>query len=84
MAVVKKTISIPEELYQQAISEGRKFSEVVREAIEEYLKDRKRRKALKLWGKLKNWEVGDGREFVGSMREEQIEAQEEREKWLNT
>jgi len=43
-----------------------------------------KRKALKLWGKLKDWEVGDGREFVRSVREEQIEAQEEREEWLNT
>ena len=84
MAVVKKTISIPEDLYLQAISEGRKFSEVVREAIEEYLKDKKKRKALKLWGKLKDWEVGDGKEFVRGVREEQIKAQEERERWLNT
>ncbi len=84
MAVVKKTISIPKELYEQLVSEGEGLSKIVRQALEEYIKKRKRERAISLWGKLKDWKIEDGMAFVDRVRKEQLKAQEEREEWPDT
>ena len=83
MAVVRKTVSIPEELYRQVTSEGRGFSEIVREAIEEYIRKKRKEKAISLFGSLKDWEIKNGAEFVDEVRQQQLERQEQREKWLD-
>ena len=84
MSVVKKTISIPEELYEQLVSEGEGLSKIVRRALEEYIKKRKKEKAISLWGKLKDWEIEDGMAFVDRVRKEQLEVQKDRKEWPDT
>ena len=81
MAVVRKTVSLPEELYKEVASEREGFSEIVRKALEEYLRNRKKEKLISLWGKLKDWDIREGREFVHELRKEQLNAQKEREEW---
>ena len=84
MAVVRKTISIPEDLYKQVADEGKGFSEVVRQAIEEYIQRRKKEKAMTLWGKLKDWGIEEGIKYTDEVRKEQLSAQKQRETWLDT
>ncbi len=78
MAVVKKTISLPEELYNEAKNLSKNFSELVKEALEEYLEKKKIEKILSFAGKLKNLE--DGVEFVDRIRNENKILEEKRRK----
>lgn len=41
MAMVKKTVSLPEELYRETKSISNNFSEIVKEALSEYIKRKK-------------------------------------------
>jgi len=47
MRVVKKTVSIPEEIYKEAQEISENFSQVVKMALKKYLK--KRKKEFYLW-----------------------------------
>jgi len=82
LSVIKKTISIPEEIYEEVkeLTSSKNFSKIVQEALNEYLKKKKAEKIMSLAGSLKNWEIKDGKEFVDKIRKEDIEAQNEREK----
>ncbi len=80
MSVVKKTVSIPEEIYKEAREISNNFSQIVKEALKEYLKKKKKEKILSMAGALKDWEIEDGIEYEKKMREEDIETQEKREK----
>ena len=80
MSVVKKTVSIPEEIYKEAREISNNFSQIVKEALKEYLKKKKKEKILSMAGALKDWEIKDGIEYEKKMREEDIETQEKREK----
>ncbi|WP_293444453.1 type II toxin-antitoxin system CcdA family antitoxin [Persephonella sp.] len=84
MGVVKKTVSIPEEIYKEAQEISENFSQIVKEALKEYLKKKKKEKILSMAGTLKKWEVEDGLEYEENMRKEDIETQEEREKSWGT
>ncbi|WP_147425007.1 hypothetical protein [Hydrogenivirga caldilitoris] len=84
MAVVKKTVSIPEELYREAVREGKSFSKVVGEALREYLKSKRKERLKSLWGTLKDLGIKEGTEFVNELRSEQLKAQEDRERWQDT
>ncbi len=53
MAVVRKTVSLPEELYKEVASEREGFSEIVRKALEEYLREQKEEKADFFVGEIK-------------------------------
>ena len=46
MATIKKTISLPEELYKEAESISNNFSEIVKEALSDYLKRKKNRESF--------------------------------------
>jgi len=80
MSVIKKTISIPEEMYKEAQEFSGNFSQIVKDALNEYLKKKKKEKILSMAGSLKDWEVKDGLEYEKEMREEDIKTQKEREK----
>ncbi|WP_029520345.1 type II toxin-antitoxin system CcdA family antitoxin [Persephonella sp. IF05-L8] len=80
MSVVKKTVSIPEEIYKEAREISNNFSQIVKEALEDYLKKKRKEKVLSMAGALKDWEIKDGIEYEKKMREEDIETQEKREK----
>ncbi len=80
MSVVKKTVSIPEEIYKEAREISNNFSQIVKEALEDYLKKKRKEKVLSMAGALKDWEIEDGIEYEKKMREEDIETQEKREK----
>ncbi|WP_457641819.1 type II toxin-antitoxin system CcdA family antitoxin [Persephonella sp.] len=49
MSAIKKTISIPEELYMEATEFSENFSQIVKEALKEYLKKKKKEKVLSIW-----------------------------------
>ncbi|WP_457599796.1 hypothetical protein [Hydrogenivirga sp.] len=78
MVTVKKTVSIPEELYNEAVKEGKSFSKIVGEALREYLRSRRKEKLKSLWGSLNNLGIKEGPEFVDELRMEQLRAQEDR------
>jgi len=80
MSVVKKTVSIPQEIYEEAQEFSNNFSQIVKEALKDYLKEKKKEKILAMAGALKDWEIEDGLEYEKKMREEDIKTQEEREK----
>lgn len=86
MGIVKKTVSLPQSLYREVerIESSKNFSKVVQRALKEYLEKKKREKILSFAGSLRDWEVGDGREFVEKLREEEIEAERERESSWDT
>ncbi len=84
MATVKKTVSIPEDLYREVTKENRSFSRVVSEALQEYLKKKRKERLESLWGALKDMEIQGGTEFVDELRMEQLRVQEERERWEDT
>ncbi|SMO66149.1 hypothetical protein SAMN06269117_1172 [Balnearium lithotrophicum] len=86
MGIVKKTVSLPQSLYREVerIESSKNFSKVVQRALKEYLEKRKREKILSFAGSLRDWEVEDGREFVEKLREEEIEAERERESSWDT
>ena len=81
MARVKKSVTLPEELYKEAVREGKNFSGVVSEALKEYLRKRKREKLKSLWGSMKDLWISEGTEFVNELRNEELKAQRERERW---
>lgn len=77
MKVIRKSVSIPEELYREVIKLESSFSKAVKEALGEYVKKRKKEKIMSLAGKLELEE--DGAKIVKKLREEDIEAQKKRE-----
>ena len=77
MALVKKTVSLPEELYREAKSISDNFSEIVKEALSEYIKRKKIEKVLSTTGALKELK-GTGIEYVDRMRKEDLFIEEER------
>ncbi len=77
MATIKKTVSLPEELYKEAENISHNFSEVVKEALSEYIKRKKIEKALSTAGALKNLKQ-TGIEYVDKMRREDLSVEEER------
>ena len=81
MATVKKTVSIPEDLYREVTKESKSFSRVVSEALQEYLKKKRKERLESLWGTLKDMEIQGGVEFVDELRKAQLRGQEERERW---
>ncbi len=88
MANIKKTVTIPEHLYKEVISEEENFSRAVQEALKAYLEGRRLRKKktaklMSLFGALKSWEISDGKEFVDRIRSETIRTQKKREEWLD-
>ena len=78
MSAIKKTISIPEELYMEATEFSENFSQIVKEALKEYLKKKKKERVLSMAGSLKDWEIEDGFEYENKMREEEIKQDEEK------
>ncbi|MCX7760470.1 MAG: type II toxin-antitoxin system CcdA family antitoxin [Hydrogenothermaceae bacterium] len=84
MSVIKKTISLPEDIYREVASTSDNFSKVVKEALEEYLKKKKKEKLLTLAGKLKDWNIEDGVEFVSKLRKEKMDFQKDRRKFWDT
>ncbi|WP_297453470.1 type II toxin-antitoxin system CcdA family antitoxin [Persephonella sp.] len=84
MGVVKKTISIPENIYKEAREFSENFSHIVKEALEDYLKKKKKEKILSMAGSLKDWEIKDGLEYENKARKEDIRTQKEREKEWDT
>jgi len=78
MSAIKKTISIPEELYIEATEFSENFSQIVKEALKEYLKKKKKEKVLSMAGSLKDWEIEDGLEYENKMRKEDIKQDEEK------
>jgi metal-responsive CopG/Arc/MetJ family transcriptional regulator len=77
MATIKKTISLPDELYKEAEGISDNFSEIVKEALSEYIKRKKIEKALLTAGTLKNLKE-TGTEYVDKMRKEDLSIEEER------
>ena len=84
MNVIKKTISIPEDIYKEAREFSENFSQIVKEALEDYLKKKKKEKILSMAGSLKDWEIKEGLEYENKAREEDIRTQKEREKEWDT
>ena len=77
MATIKKTISLPEELYKEAENLSHNFSEIVKEALSEYIKKKKIEKALSTAGAFKDMKE-TGIEYVDRIRNEDISLEEER------
>lgn len=80
MKTIKKTISIPEEIYKEVQEFSENFSQIVKDALKEYLEKKKKEKILSMAGSLKGWEIKDGLEYEKEIREEDIKTQKEREK----
>mgnify|MGYP000731116786 FL=1 len=68
MAKVKVTVSIPQELYEEAKKTKRKLSHLVSEALREYLKRERIRRAKSSFGAWKGFE-GESTQFVRMLRE---------------
>ncbi|RLC69956.1 MAG: hypothetical protein DRI52_07950 [Chloroflexi bacterium] len=68
MAKVKVTVSIPEEIYNEAKRTNRKLSHLVSEALEEYLRRERIRKARCSFGAWKGVE-GESTQLVRKLRE---------------
>ena len=69
MAVVKKTVSISEDIYREAVGFSKNFSQTINQALKEFIKKKKREKLLSLAGSWEDFEE-DGVEFVNRVREE--------------
>ncbi len=82
MSVVKKTVSIPEDLYKESKKFSNNFSKVISEALDEYIKRRRKEKLLSLAGVLNNGE--DGKKFVDKIRNEDLKSERKRETTWNT
>ena len=82
MPVVKKTVSIPEGLYKESKKLSNNFSKVISEALDEYIKKKRKEKLLSLAGALNNGE--DGKEFVDKIRNEDLKLEKEKETNWNT
>lgn len=68
MAKVKVTVSIPQELYEEAKKTKRKLSHLVSEALREYFKRERIRRAKNSFGAWKDFE-GESTQFVRMLRE---------------
>jgi predicted CopG family antitoxin len=68
MAKVKVTVSIPEEIYNEAKKTNRKLSHLVSDALEEYLRRERIRRARRSFGAWKGFE-GESTRFVRKLRE---------------
>lgn len=68
MAKVKVTISMPKELCDEAKRTNKKLSHLLSEALEEYLRREKIKKAKSSFGAWKRFE-GESTEFVRKLRE---------------
>lgn len=77
MATIKKTISLPKELYEEAENLSHNFSEIIREALSEYIKKKKIEKALSTAGAFRDMKE-TGIEYVDKIRNEDISLEEER------
>ncbi len=77
MRVVKKTVSIPNDLYNESKKLSNNFSKVISEALYEYIKRIKKEKLLSLAGALNNNE--DGKEFVEIIRSEDMKLEEKKQ-----
>ena len=77
MSIVKKTVSISDDLYEevQKFIDSKNFSEVVQEALKEYLQKKKKERIVSFAGALKDWKIEDGIEFVDKIREEDVKTQ---------
>jgi len=73
----KKTISLPEELYREAEGISHNFSEIVKEALSEYIKRKKIEKTISTAGAFKDLKE-TGVEYVDKMRQEDLSIEEER------
>ena len=71
MATVKKTISLPEDLYNEAKSISNNFSELIKEALKEYIRRKKIEKTLSTAGVLKDLKE-TGIEYMDKLREEDL------------
>ncbi len=69
MSIIKKTISIDEDLLEQSKAFSKNFSAIVNEALQLYLAQRRIKKAMKSFGQ---WEKRseDSVDIVNQMREE--------------
>lgn len=69
MSLTKTSITIPDELLQEARTVSKNFSGLVAEALTEYLRQRRTLKAMESFGA---WEKGeeDGVETVNRLRSE--------------
>ena len=83
MAVVKKTVSISEDIYREAIGLSKNFSQTINQALKEFIKKKKREKLLSLAGSWEDFEE-DGVEFVNRVREENKKASARRMKNWDT
>ncbi len=77
MVTIKKTISLPEELYKEAENLSQNFSEIFKEALSEYIKKKKIEKALSTAGAFKDMKE-TGIEYVDRIRNEDTSLEEER------
>lgn len=70
MGLVKTSITIPDEIFNQAKNISKNFSALVVEALNDYLKKEKIRKAMSSFGK---WEERDKSsiEIVNKLRKEE-------------
>ncbi|AMM39908.1 protein containing DUF217 [Candidatus Desulfofervidus auxilii] len=83
MAVVKKTVSISEDIYREAVGFSKNFSQTINQALKEFIKKKKREKLLSLAGSWEDFEE-DGVEFVNRIREENKKASARRMKNWDT
>ena len=77
MSIVKKTISLPEDLYREAKNISDNFSKVVKEALSEYFEKRKIENILSTAGSLKDFKE-TGVEYVDKIRKEDTSIEEKR------
>ena len=82
MSVVKKTISIPEDLYKETAEYSKNFSKFVQSALKHFIENKKKEKILSFAGKLSEWEI-NGLEYVKEQREEDIKTQKERDEFFS-
>jgi len=70
MGLVKTSITIPDEIFDQAKNISKNFSALVAEALKEYLRKEKIKKAMSSFGK---WEERDKSsvEIVNELRKEE-------------
>ena len=79
MPVVRKTVSISEDIYKKAASLSDNFSKVVNESLREFIKKNKRKNLLSLAGSWNNFKE-DSVEFVDRIREDDKKSSEKRMK----
>ena len=79
MSVVRKTVSISEDIYKEAVSLSDNFSKVVNESLKEFIEKNKRKNLLSLAGSWSNFKE-DGIEFVDRIREDDKKTSEKRMK----